>query len=337
MTTFTGRTPEEQTRLETAAAWHLELRDNPSSEFSVEFQSWTRDSKNRAALRAVEESWLAIEELSASPEILDMRRGALNRARRFGTKRWLPRSAIGRAAAALILVATLGGGAAYAVWRDRTTYVTDIGERRVVSLPDGSRVSMDADSRVRVHYSENLRALVLDRGRARFDVAHNVTRPFTVSAGGETVVAIGTSFSVERLGQETLVTLIQGEVAVKKASSVFQPIAPQIVEPIRLLAGQELVAIKGLNISVQPVNLQAATAWEGGQLVFKDEPLGEAVQRVNRYSERRIGVSPSVRLVRISGVFNAGDIEAFVSAVTSYLPVQSTMADNGQILLESKP
>jgi transmembrane sensor len=71
-----------------------------------------------------------------------------------------------------------------------TYYKTDIGERRVVALPDGSRISMDSDTRVQVEYGKNARAITLDRGRSRFDVAHDTSRPFTVTAGHQTVVAV---------------------------------------------------------------------------------------------------------------------------------------------------
>src|SRR6202008_2663400 len=102
-------------------------------------------------------------------------------------------------------------------------------------------------------YSEHARTLELDHGRARFDVAHDVTRPFTVTAGSETVVAVGTSFNVERLGATVLVTLIQGHVVIKGAapSTILQlaNIAPKSKPPVSLSAGQELVA----NADTKPV------------------------------------------------------------------------------------
>jgi transmembrane sensor len=70
--------------------------------------------------------------------------------------------------------------------------------------------------------------------------------------------------------------------------------------------------------------------------VFKDVTLAEAVERVNRYTGKPVMVDPSVAAIRISGVFNAGDVGSFVSAVTSYFPVQATTTSDSNILLQRR-
>src|SRR3546814_3966246 len=82
-------------------------------------------------------------------------------------------------------------------------YRTVLGERRVVTLADGSTVSLDAASEVRVAYSERARELALVRGQARFDVAHDPRRPFAVQARDQRVVATGTAFNVDRSEEHT--------------------------------------------------------------------------------------------------------------------------------------
>ncbi|MBZ4074165.1 FecR domain-containing protein, partial [Escherichia fergusonii] len=63
------------------------------------------------------------------------------------------------------------------------TYRTEIGERRAISLADGSTVELNTNSQVRVRLSKAQRSLILDKGQAMFVVAHDAGRPFVVTAG----------------------------------------------------------------------------------------------------------------------------------------------------------
>jgi transmembrane sensor len=329
----------DQERMHTAAEWHLRLRKEPSLELSSDYLSWIADERNSRALEAIEAGWSTIGDLAATPDLLELRRGALARARRAGIGRWFPKKVALGAFAAALIVGLVGSAALYQYVNADTVYQTDVGERRVVALPDGSRISMDSATEVRVHYSKTGRALALDHGRARFDVAHDVTRPFTVEAGAETVVAVGTSFNVERLGSTVLVTLIQGHVVVKGGAApgaLFAPVTPAPKPSVSLHAGEQLVASVDAKPVIATANLQAATAWESGHLIFKDETLGEAVERVNRYTDTPISVDPAIASTRISGVFNAGDIGSFVSAVTSYFPIQATTNSDSTIVLQRR-
>src|ERR1700743_1087200 len=98
-----------------------------------------------------------------------------------------------------VIFACLGGGAVYFYLTEPDLYTTGTSERRQVQLSDGSRIWLDSDTWGRAKYTKTARPLILDHGRARFDVAHDVTRPFSVTAGQQTVIAVGTSFDVERL------------------------------------------------------------------------------------------------------------------------------------------
>jgi len=250
------------------------------------------------------------------------------------------RTRLRQIAAAVVVVLVLAGGVA--ALRLPTTYETAVGERRVITLSDGSRLSLDSNTKVTVRYSRRARMLNLERGRSRFDVAHDVTRPFSVTAGAETVIAVGTSFDVERLDGEVVVTLLEGKVVVSPTKSdVAVPAenGPQRAklhdQPVKLSAGQQLVASTTNAPAITPANLQAATAWESGRLEIYDEPLNEVVARVNRYASDPILLDPRIADLRVSGVFNAGDVNAFVDAVTTYFPVEA-VADNGRISLRAR-
>lgn len=336
MTDFARLPDGAQRRVHEASVWQLRLADDPALEVSEEFQAWVADPANHKAFKGVNTAWNAAEDFAVEPALLDMRQAALRRARMANTQRWRPQTMMKRAAAAAIVLSVLGGGAAYYFATAPDRYVTAIGERRTVALADGSRVALDSDSEIEVRYFKNARKLVLDRGRARFDVAHDIARPFSVTAGNETVVAVGTSFDVEKIGTKVLVTLIHGRIVVKDANVEAAPPSEKARPAVSLKAGQELVATADVRPIVKPANLDVANAWEGGRLVFNGDTLGEAVARVNRYTAQPIQVDPAIASIRIIGAFNAGDVSSFVSAVTSYFPVQATTTADNAILLQSR-
>ena len=331
MTALRDLLPDQQRRLEEAAEWRVRLGRNPSLGQAPEYLHWSSDPLNASASEAVSQGWASVGALETSPEMLELRRQALTNLRRAGARRWHTRKVKLGAAVAAVVIGVIGAATLYLGPHLPTYYQTDIGERRVVALPDGSRISMDSDTRVRVAYQKTARSITLDRGRSRFDVAHDSSRPFTVTAGPRTVVAVGTSFDVERLQSTVLITLIQGQVVIEGAE-------PELTTPtISLNAGQQLVITRDMQPNIVAADPQVARAWESGRLLFRDESLGDAVARVNRYTAHPIQIDPSIASIRVSGVFNAGDIGSFVSAVTSYFAVQASTTRDNSILLQPRP
>ena len=117
----------------------------------------------------------------------------------------------------------------------------------------------------------------------------------------------------------------------ENASAAAQP------KVIELKAGQQLSAMPSVPPEVAQANIQRVTAWTIGQLMFDDEPLASVVERVNRYGGTQIVINdPKVGAMKISGVFNAGDVLGFVEIVTHYLPVRAITEDPHTIALESQ-
>jgi transmembrane sensor len=139
---------------------------------------------------------------------------------------------------------------------------------------------------------------------------------------------------VERLGEKVMVTLLEGRVVVDAVTPVLTAStrSQRGPAPLVLNAGQQLVATAASRPAISEANLQTAKAWEAGTLVFNDEPLNEAALRVNRYATTTITIEPDVSDVRISGVFNAGDVASFVDAVSTYFPVDASMQNDGYVL-----
>lgn len=315
---------------EEAARWLMRLGDAPDDAAIFQaFEDW-RDAapEHRQAFEAVQESWALFGDQAAAPELLVLRRDALGRAGGIGRRRGFELDRRGLAAG---LAALAAGPLAIYGWRrlrpdGRQTLRTAIGEQRTVTLSDGSRVSLDANTLVKVAYSPALRLAEVVEGRAHFEVAKDRARPMKVRAGTRTVTALGTAFTVEHEGERVVVTLVEGRVAVTETAP-----ARGVASPAKELAPQQqlVFAANATPLMHEAVDVERAMAWREGKLVFDDENLADAVARVNNYSRVKIVVEDApARALKISGIFNAGDTPAFVEAVQSYFPVDVSTGES---------
>ncbi|MEJ0038325.1 MAG: FecR domain-containing protein [Gammaproteobacteria bacterium] len=339
------RTDDERT--EQAVEWFLRVRSEGASvEDLPELRRWIEaDPDNALAYQQVCAAWSTIGDYASAPEIVIGRRDALedsHKAGRHGTPS-LGKASAWVAAACVALVA-LGTGAWWLFSPHWTVYSTELGQRRTVTLADASVIVLDAHSQVRVRYTDKERAIALEQGQARFSVAKDPLRPFRVRARDQTVVALGTQFDVELISQAVLVTLIEGHVAVggvtsQGAQATGSPSVGEVSgapgrQVVELIAGEGLrVHDDGRAIFLPNVDLGHATAWQKGKMFFDNEPLSTAVERINRYARQQVDVDPSVAAVGISGVFNSGDTDAFIEAVTTYFPVEAIRNRGANIYL----
>ncbi len=329
--------------LQAATIWRMRMAAPEwSGDDDAAFEAWlAEDDTHAQAFERTGQVWDFVDDHATAPEVVVIRRDALHRAQQSAKARMVGRSGRflqmpgRRIAAAAAMAAVLFGAGGYGLWAQGDVYQTGQGERRVVTLEDGSRVSLDALSRVSVKYSRAARRLKLLKGQARFDVAHNAARPFSVEARDRTVVATGTAFNIDIFGKTAKVTLIEGRVVILRAAAPAK--APET--PIVLRAGEQLVAGRDAPAKVlAQVNLEEANAWQEGKLMFDKEPLSQAVAEVNRYADRRISIGDAAAgAVPVSGIFHAGDTSAFLEAVTSYLPVSATDGPDGVVLNSTPP
>lgn len=179
-------------------------------------------------------------------------------------------------------------------------YSTAVGASRAVSLPDGSRVTLDTDSQIRVSIDGRSRIVRLDRGQAFFEVAHDTRRPFVVDAGRLRVVAVGTEFSVRRVASDIRVVVAEGTVRLEGNS---------------LLPAGGIARVEGERVQIhqaQPTEVARNLSWRSGVLTFRHTPLSEAAAEFNRYDARRIVIlDPAIAALELGGVFRSDDVEAF--------------------------
>lgn len=320
----------DQARQE-AVDWLTLLNSRAVSTNSVTaFRAWRRDPVNAAAYASVESVWMRAIRLKDDPDKRRVLIEAQQRKRR--TKGALSRPAgRGVAAASVAVLAGLLVVAGLQLLDHGKRYSTGVGEERLVRLSDGTRVRLDTDTSLSVRLSSRERHVELARGRALFNVARDAARPFVVTAGQAEVRALGTQFEVRRDPDRVDVVLVDGSVRVNKpqASGKGQWV---------LEAGQKLSLDRGVETAphIEPVDSKAATSWTGGRLIFKALPLDAAVAEVNRYSQNKVVLDvESLTKTPISGAFNSGDTEAFVSAVCDLFHLTPQRFADGTIRLSA--
>lgn len=219
-------------------------------------------------------------------------------------------------------------------------YVTGTGEHRSILLADGSTVTMNTQSRLRVRYSSRGRDVELVEGEALFSVAREANRPFRVHALQTIVEAVGTEFSVYLGKSAAQVVVTQGRVKM----SASPPPGPIILNPSGLAwtdetllgferhatevavgAGHEARVsrasdtLPGFEVdsrSLSPEQLERRIAWTNGQLAFAGERLDEVVEQFNRYNWRKLRIAdPQLADIRVGGWFRSTHVDEFVGVL----------------------
>lgn len=203
-------------------------------------------------------------------------------------------------------------------------YATAFGERRQVTLPDGSVVELNSRSRLQVRYAKDLRSLELTSGEAMFSVEHDSHRPFVVEAGNGRITVTGTRFDVRRDVGETRVVVEQGTVKVQGREAA-------VGDFISLTAGLATrVDGQGKVTAAYAVNPAELTAWRSGKLVFNNASLREVAAEVTRYRDKPLTVSDEkVASLRLTSVFKSDNTDALLKALPSILPVAVRTLDDG--------
>ena len=208
------------------------------------------------------------------------------------------------------LMALVICGLALLLRPDDPTYETRVGQQKIVTLADGSHVTLNTASKLLVSYRRGERRVRLARGEALFEVAKNPSRPFSVQIGDARVRALGTTFMVRAGPGSTAVTLLEGSVEVAKARPMERVRALAVLKP------GERFTLAGADTGVlDRPGIGTVTAWRRGQVIFDDVSLAAAAAEMNRYSENRIAVDRAVGAMRVSGAFRYNDLKEFGEAV----------------------
>jgi transmembrane sensor len=233
-------------------------------------------------------------------------------------------------AAAAILVLFLVSPPRFALhggFGARIVYQTGVGGLKEVHLRDGSSITLGAETKLYVVFSEQRRTVRLIAGQAWFHVAHDPHSPFVVTAGEATITDVGTAFCVTRDPDRIVVAVTEGVVEIAARPLGLPNVAQRVVPmpallSIRVSRGEELsFANSGAPSPIRATDVHAVTAWTRGRLIFDDESLRHVAETVDRYSSRHIAVSPSAGNLRFTGIVFNNKIEDWLQSLEGIFPV----------------
>lgn len=303
----------EITPLAQAALWHERMLA-PSPATQAAFAAW-RDAHpgHAAAWAQVSAARDQSAMLAEEGPLLALRQQTL--ARTLLARPPARRRPALMAATVLALVGTPLAAYSIHAWKTGHTqaptvesFHTDVGQQADVTLPDGSLVTLDTNSRLEVRFAGGERSMRLD-GQGWFRIKSSAT-PWQIDAGGQTFTATQGSFDLRAEPGHVRAYADSGRLTLGEDKAVLAP--------GRLLAqrGEERV-IRDLP---DPAGF---VGWREGLLQFQNVPLSEAVSEFNRYRRQPIRlVDPRAGSLRISGAFRTGDSARFLDALSTGFPVR---------------
>lgn len=218
-------------------------------------------------------------------------------------------------------------------------YMTQIAEVREVSLPDGTRVTLGARSRLDISFSPQLRVVRLVDGEAFFDVVSDPSRPFHVLAGDRLIRVLGTRFNVTRAGSVVRVAVVEGRVELLANGPVSVPIAELVETAEVLTAGDRALVEEDSAVRVETgVDENSHSSWQNNWLSYEDASLAEIVAHISRYESRRIILSsPEIGQLRLTAAFGVNDIDQFLAGMEAVHPITVDRSRPDRIVILPAP
>jgi transmembrane sensor len=240
-------------------------------------------------------------------------------------------------AIAATLALAVGIGAYVALAPNGERYATPVGGLASVAMTDGSEVTLNTDSQIRIALTDTERHVELRRGEAFFQVFKDPNRPFVVLAGNKRVIALGTQFSVRRAGDAVEIVVTEGKVRVEDEVAHPGSHADGSAEVLLTPGSVALAGEAGLLVQRKTLpEAEEQLSWRTGVLMFRDQSLLDVAAEFNRYNQRKIVIrDPAVASLKIEGNFRATNVEAFVRLVESAFPVRAD-AQRDKIVLTAK-
>ncbi|WP_236205069.1 FecR family protein [Pseudomonas tohonis] len=313
----------EQDIRQQAADWAIRLGAGAlDAEQAQALARWqAEDPRHGPALQFAQRTWADLARLGEMPA--PAYAPVLPRARPQQPARRRPRLRWAASAAAVLLLAGLGVEQGQQMLLPLLAdHATAKGEVRQVQLPDGSRVELDTRSAIDLEFSDTERRVRLLGGDAYFTVAPlgpNETRPFVVESAGGTTRALGTQFLVSQDDAHgAWVGVTEHSVALALERAPERGAREQILQEGQSARYDAHGGIETL----APRDLQRATSWRRGVLVFERVPLGQVAEQLNRYRPGRVLISDSALAGReVSGVFRLDILDEALDTLTHELGV----------------
>lgn len=319
---------------EEALDWFARLRNaTPDDADEAEFAAWLQqDPRHAEALDELEAIWGSQSFLDAALSLPAATQPTAS-ARRAVEPRQHPhphrsrKLSVRLGAIASILIVAIGIWQAPALLlRWQADYITAVGDRATIALPDGSSLILNTASAVALDFEEGRRNVRLLQGEAFFDVRHDPAHPFRVSGRFGAVEVKGTAFSVREDGVQDTVILERGRVEVRLVTDAA---AQATLDP-----DQQIVARADALSAVEPADPAMALAWRQGRIVFDDQPFETVLDELRRYRSAPVVVAANLAPdFRVSGNYRTTDIDGALRSLAAAAGVDVTTLPGGILIL----
>jgi transmembrane sensor len=322
-----------------ASAWFARMNaDDVTDADRTRFEAWLHaHSCNARAYAALSATWQELVE--SGPLVRAVNFGQVMNAAsasRAPRRRWAA-----AAVAAGIGAIILGGAWNLYQQQEETRFQTAIGEQAAVALPDGSSFDLNTNSRIYVDYSQRRRVIRLEHGEAFFKVAHDTQRPFWVRAGDYWVRAVGTAFNVYLTPTGVEVTVSEGIVKVVNATANDSPPSDAAIteSAAAVTAGEQADAHGRANVihELNSAQLSRLLAWRKSSLYFQDQPLGDVVNELMRYTTLKIELDDdALRRLPVGGTFQTSPegVEALLTMLHDGFGTTIRRDGQGHVFIE---
>ncbi|WDG43910.1 FecR domain-containing protein [Pseudomonas synxantha] len=298
-----------------AASWFARNCNEASRADRKAFAAWQAVPAHARAYAEFEQLWADLAQLQQlnKPMPLPQRKPSL----------WRPALAVAAALLCAVLATPLGA--------PRELYHTQIATQakgmRMLNLPDGSTLYVNANTRIRVDFNAHQRILHLDKGQLYIEVAADKERPLYVQAGESNVRVVGTGFDVRRGQQQLVVSVAHGQVAFETDGK----------SPVTLLGTRQRAAYNYAKGTLQQQTLSAEEVadWRSGHLSFRNRELAGLIDELSLYRPQQpLQVNKAVAQLKVSGNLDVNDPDALLSALPALLPVKTVVSADGIVRIE---
>lgn len=218
------------------------------------------------------------------------------------------------------------------------TYKTEVGDIETVNLSEGTVVKLNTATRIEVEITDSYRKVHLLEGEAYFDVARNENVPFVVSLNDTLIEALGTAFSVQKLGEYVEVTVTEGLVQVSRSRNSLSENPLLSFEPVLLKAGQMVRVGEPGNAEVkdiEPDQIARKLLWQQKMLAFNGETLQEVIDEFSRYTNFKLDIADSeTAAIRVGGYFRSNDIAGLFTSLEDNFAISVKQATADSFVLQ---
>src|SRR3981081_1063818 len=314
--------------LNEALDWVVRLKTGETTRGDVEaLQRWRQQSPTheeafKKAARLFRNAGTAARELANEQRVADVAPVLQRLLPRPLARRAFLGGAIAAAAAGYMLVRPPLG-----LWPSleelSADYRTGKGEqRKLVVAPDVS-LELNTQTSVALRSAQNETHIELISGEASVMAKLPSSKPLVMLAGDGRITALQADFNARCLERIVSATCLDGVVDVEQGRNM-----------VRLHKGEQ-VSYSGAGIGASvPADAAQVTAWQAGLLIFRDRPLANVVDEINRYRSGKIIItSDDLKRRLVNGTFQLDRLENFVAQVEQLFGAKARSLPGGVVLL----